>query len=138
MQQFAQKRAFCVDFLSACQCDVELLLNLQQLQFKVLVCRHGLGDQAVGALHRLMIPRCLASKPSGHRLFNMLHIWLMTLRHSSFYNISCLARRSVHPFETPQTANLYRKTTAISSKLRWSWRRRRDLNPRGSYPTLLP
>ena len=57
MQQFAQKRAFCVDFLSACQCDVELLLNLQQLQFKVLVCRHGLGDQAVGALHRLMIPR---------------------------------------------------------------------------------
>ena len=57
MQQFAQKWAFCVDFLSACQCDVELLLNLQQLQFKVLVRRHGLGDQAVGALHRLMIPR---------------------------------------------------------------------------------
>ena len=81
---------------------------------------------------------CLASKPSGHRLFNMLHIWLMTLRHSSFYNISCLARRSIHPFKTLQTANLYRKTTAISSKLRWSWRRRRDLNPRGSYPTLLP
>ena len=36
MQQFAQKRAFCVDFLSACQCDVELLLNLQQLKERVL------------------------------------------------------------------------------------------------------
>ena len=55
MQQPAQKWAFCVHFSSACQRVLQLLLDLHQLQFQILIRAHGFGNKPVGHLHSAVI-----------------------------------------------------------------------------------